>query len=250
MKKYWIMIWNLALADFKMRDQGTFLGFLWTLLHPLIYFVVLYGLFKNWMHSIPQFPLYLLIGIVQWNFFANATSSSITSISRGSVYIKSIKFPKEVLVVSSVLSVVFCHLLELLVLIIFVTFTNKSFGISILGIFPIMILNIYLAIAVSFILATVGVYFLDINRIWGIFMSVGLFLTPIFYSIDMLRPDRKRIILLNPMTHIIQATRNLLIDNKFPQMQGLVYVLVLSTLVLIFGYFIFKQNEYYFAEKI
>jgi ABC-type polysaccharide/polyol phosphate export permease len=244
------MIWNLAVADFKMRDQGTFLGFIWTLMHPLIYFFVLYGLFKNWMGAIPNFPIYLIIGIVQWNFFANATSSSIASIYRGQSFIKSIKFPKEVLVLSSVLSVIFCHLFELVVLVIFISITKKSFSLHFLGLLPVTILATYLIISISFILATIGVYFLDISRIWGIFTSIGLFLTPIFYSLDMLRPDRKKIILLNPMTHIIKSSRDILIDHKFPDFYGILYVIALSTLILIIGYSIFKLKEFDFVEKI
>ena len=250
-KKYLIMMWELSVAKFRLRDQGTFLGFIWTLLHPLIYFLVLYGLFRNWMgRHIDNFPLYLIIGIVQWNFFVSATSNSITAIMSAGSYIKNIKFPREILVLSSVLTVLFSHFLELLILIVFWILVGERIGWMVLGLFPVLLLNIYLVTAVSFILATVGVYFLDIGRIWGILANVGLFLTPIFYSMNLLAPDKRRIILLNPMTHIIQASRDILIDNKLPELKGLFYVFAVASVLLFLGYKFFKRNEGYFAERV
>jgi len=247
------MIWELALAEFRLRDQGTFLGFIWTLLHPLIYFFVLYGLFMKWMgNQVSNFPLYLIIGIVQWGFFASATSNAIQAITRQGNFVKNINFPKEVLVISSVLSVLFSHMLELIILLVFWLLIGQNFSLSIFILVPILIVNIYLSIAVGFVLATLGVFFLDIQRIWGIFTSVGMFLTPIFYSLSVLAPSKRNIILLNPVTHIITATRNILIDGKFggADFKGLIYVLFVSTLIFCFGYLIFKKSEGYFAESI
>lgn len=250
-RKYGRMIWEIALAEFKMRDQGTFFGFLWTLMYPLIYFLVLYNVFVSWMgHRIPAFPLYLIIGIVQWNFFASATSTAIGTIARYDNYIKSISFPKEILVIATVLSVCFSHFLELSMLLVFLIIVKGHLGFMVLGIVPLVFLNIYLILGVSFILATIGVYFLDITRIWGILTSVGLFLTPIFYSMDMLTPGKRNIILINPMTHIVVAMRDLLIYNKIPSVGGLIYVCLLSTVFLFIGYTIFKSREGYFVEKI
>jgi len=251
LRKYYVMIWELAVAEFRLRDQGTFFGFLWTLFHPLIYFIVLYGLFKKWMgHHINNFPLYLIVGIVQWTFFSSATSNCITAVIRRANFVKNISFPKEVLVFSSVLAVLFSHILELGILLIFWIIIGKKLTLLVFLLVPILILNVFLTVSIGFILSVIGVYFLDIQRIWGIFMSVGLFLTPIFYSLNLLAPAKRRIILLNPMTHIIQATRNILIDAKLPQFQGLFYVIILSLIVFIIGYAIFKKYEGLFAEKI
>jgi ABC-type polysaccharide/polyol phosphate export permease len=251
LKKYWIMIWEMARANFKMKDQGTFLGFLWTLLHPLIYFLVLYGLFNKWMgNKIPDFPLYLIIGIVQWNFFVSGTNSSITAISSHGSYIKNTNFPRSVLVVAPVLAVIFSHLLELLILVVFWLIVIGHVSITAIGLVPLLVINTYLVLSVAFVLATIGVYFLDIGRIWGIFTSIGLFITPIFYSLDLLDPQKRTLILLNPMTHVIKATREILIDGKFPELGGLVYVIILSTFILVVGLKIFHRAEGDFAEKI
>ncbi|MBN2407343.1 MAG: ABC transporter permease [Elusimicrobia bacterium] len=250
-RKYWLMVWEMAVAEFRMKDQGTILGFLWTLIHPLIYFFVLYGLFRKWMgHHISNFPLYLIIGIVQWGFFCSGTTSCINVIRNNGQLIKSISFPKSILVFSSVTAVLFSHLLELGILLVFWLIIGENVGLTAIGLVPILILNIYLILGVSFILSVIGVVFLDIQRIWGIFTSVGLFLTPIFYSLDLLEPAKRKVILLNPMAHIIQATRDILIDNKVPEFGGILYVLIVATVIMAAGYTLFRRNEGYFVEKI
>jgi ABC-type polysaccharide/polyol phosphate export permease len=250
-RKYLIMVWELSLAEFRMKDQGSVFGFFWTLLHPLIYFLVLYGLFIKWMgNHIPFFGLYLIIGIIQWNFFSAATSNSILSVVRSSNYIKSINFPKSVVVISSIVAVLLSHLLELVVLLILLFIFKGSIGYMAVGLIPLLLLNLYVTIAVSFVLATVGVYFLDIVRIWGIVTNVGLFVTPIFYSLDMISPEKRKIIELNFMTPIIQATRDILIYDKTPQLDGILYVFVSATVIFIFGFWLFKKNEGNFAERI
>ncbi len=245
------MFWELAVADFRMRDQGTFLGFIWTLLHPLVYFTVLYNIFNKWMGAhIENFPLYLIIGIIQWNFFSSATSNTISAIPNYRNFVQNISFPKDVLVVSSVLTVIFSHLLELIVLFVFWFLLGRSIGIAAFILIPVIALNVYLVTAVGYVLAPVGVFFLDINRIWGILVSIGLFLTPVFYTIELLSPSRRMIVLLNPMTHVITATRDVMIYNEIPEIQGLLYVFMVSTVILIIGKMLFRKYEGIFPEKI
>jgi ABC-type polysaccharide/polyol phosphate export permease len=79
---------------------------------------------------------------------------------------------------------------------------------------------------------------------------MGFFLTPIFYSLEMLSPFKRSVIMLNPMTHVIKASRTILLDGQFPELQGLLYVLALSTVFFVVGYYLFKKFEGFFVEKI
>ena len=249
-KQYWLMIWELSFSDFRLRDQGTILGFLWTLLYPLLFFCVLYTIFADWMKTIKDFPLYMLIGMVQWNFFSGATTAAISSIMRYSNFVKSIAFPKECIVYASVIAVLFSHSLELLMLILFCAIIKGFISVNIFFLIPILILTLYLTVAISLLLSLIGVYFLDMTRIWSIITTMGFFLTPIFYSLDMLSPFKRNVILLNPMTHVIKATREILLDGKFPELGGLLYTLIFATVFFIIGYILFKKFEGYFVEKI
>lgn len=244
------MVWELAFSDFRLRDQGTILGFLWTLLYPLMSFCVLYTIFADWMKSIHDFPLYMLIGMCQWNFFSGATGAAILSILRYRSFVKSIAFPKECIVYASVLAVLFSHVIGFAILIIFCAIIKGFISWYIFFLIPILLLTFYLVIGISLLLALIGVFFLDMSRIWSILMSMGFFLTPIFYSLEMLSPVKRNIILLNPMTHIIKASRDILLDGKFPDLWGLLYTFVVATVFFIIGYILFKKFEGYFVEKI
>lgn len=248
--KYGLMVWELAFSDFKLRDQGTFLGFLWTLLYPAMHFCVIYIIFVDWMRTIKDFPLYMLIGMCQWHFFAGATATAISSILRYRSFVKSINFPKECIVYASVLSVLFSYILELTILILFCIFIKGLFSVHIFLLIPIILLIVYLTLGISLLLALIGVYFLDMVRIWSIIMAMGFFLTPIFYSLEMLSPVKRNIILLNPMTHIIEASRDILIYGQFPKIAGLLYTFIVATVFLVIGYTSFKKFEGYFVEKI
>ncbi len=249
-KKYRLMIWELAFSDFRMRDQGTLLGFSWTLLYPLVFFFILYTIFSDWMQTIKDYPLYLLIGMVQWGFFSSATTATITSVMRYSNFVKSIAFPKECIVYASVFAVMFSHFFELFILVFFVFIIKGYLTFYVFLLLPLLALTLYLIIGLSLILALIGVYFTDMTRIWSLITSMGFFITPIFYSLDMLSETKKNMILINPMTHIIQASREILLDAKMPQLPGLLYVFILSTVLFIAGYFLFKKFEGYFVEKI
>ncbi|MCX5778286.1 MAG: ABC transporter permease [Elusimicrobia bacterium] len=250
-KPYWNMVGELAFSNFKQKDQGTFFGFLWTLINPLLYFLVLYTIFNKWMGSkVSDFPLYLIIGIVQWNFFSSATTNAISAILSNASVIVSMDVEKSALVFSSVLSVLFSHIVELITLIIVFVLIKGTISLYWLWLIPLLVLNIYLVVSFSFILATVGVYFLDMSRIWGLAMSIGFFLTPIFYPMSVISQDKRIIILCNPMTHIIYAARSILIDRAMPAFGGLLYVVILSTILFVFGFAYFKKKEGYFVEKI
>jgi len=202
------------------------------------------------MQAIEDFPLFLLIGMVSWNFFSAATNISVTSIMRYSNFVKNIPFPKICIVIASVLSIVFSHIIEIAV-VVAICFIVKGPSFYALLLIPLLMLNILLAVGFAIILSIIGVYFLDMQRIWGLLTSLGFFLTPIFYSLEMLSPQRQMIIKLNPMTHTIQAARDALIGFSFPQSYGgLVYVFTLALFLIVFGYLLFKKFEGHFVEKI
>jgi len=250
LKKYARMTWELALSDFRMRDQGTALGFLWTLVYPAAMFIVIFIIFSEWMKTIRDFPLYLLIGMVNWNFFSAVTNASVTSVMRYSSFVKNISFPKICIVIASTLAVLFSHILEVAIVvgICFIVIGPSFYALTLI---PLLILSLLITLGFSLILSVVGVYFLDMQRIWALLTSLGFFLTPIFYTLEMLSPRRQMIIKLNPMTHIIQASRDALLDFSLPQNYGgLFYVLALALVLIITGYFLFKKFEGHFVEKI
>src|SRR5207237_8705306 len=107
----WDLFWMLTRTEFRLRDQGTLVGFLWTLMHPLFIFAVLSTMFAHWMApKIPHYSACLLIGIVQWNFFLSGTEAGLTSLRRKARLMASFAFPRALIVLSSVVAVLLSHL--------------------------------------------------------------------------------------------------------------------------------------------
>lgn len=236
--------WHLAKVNFKLRNEGSYLGIFWYLLDPLLMFLVLFTVFsKNIGSQIDHYPLYLLAGLVVFNFFSSVTSEAASVINANSHFIKSINIPAESLVFSLLLRHLFSHFFEILVFIIFLLY----FQISIIGIFfylPILLFFFLFTAGVSFLLATFGVYANDLNNVWRFISQVLFFASSIFYKFD------SSVLLLkyNPLAIFIESTRQAFIYQKW-QFPG--YPLFFITLSIFFlGLFVFIKNKQTFAEKI
>lgn len=214
---YWNLLWEMTRCEFKLRDQGTFLGFLWTLISPAVMFLVLHELFTKWMgRFVENYAFYLLIGLLQWGFFANATSNALTSLQRKAGMIQNFKFPREVVIFSSVGVILWSHLLEILVMVALVFFFAKTLAWTWLYL-PILVgIEALWVLAVSFFLARFAVEYRDIERAWGILMHAGFFLVPVFYPLQIIAEGKRFWLLLNPIVHIMDGMRACLLRSQVP----------------------------------
>ena len=250
-KQYFNLLRVLTVSEFKLRDQGTVLGFLWTLLYPLAMFFVFYVVFSKWMVGhVKDFPSYLFVGIVMWNFFSSATTNALDIITRKAELVKNISFPKEILVVSGVLSIFLSFILEVVVLLVVLVLLGIHYAPVILYFPFIIIIELILVIAVSFILSSLHVYYRDIQRIWEILARLGFFLTPIFYPLSIISPGKQKLMMVNPMLHIINASRECLLYQNSPSLIVLVVVLLASVVLAAVGLFTFRKTETGFAEIV
>lgn len=198
----------LARAEWRLRQQSTFLGFLWTLLNPALMFAVLYGLFVKWLgRAQGDYAVFLLIGLVQWNFFASSTSYALGSLLRRAPLIKSYPVPLETPVLAAVLSVYFSHLLELGALALILSFIHAPPSASWLWLLAIDASFLALTAGFGLLLACLYVFFSDLERIWTIFLTAGFFLTPVFYPLSVISPDKAALLRLNPLTAIVESSR-------------------------------------------
>lgn len=250
-KKYLNLLRELTFSEFKLRDQGTVLGFFWTLLYPLLLFLVLFFLFTKWMGKfVDDFGFYLLIGIVQWRFFADGTSNTLSIIVRRGELVKNFNFPKVILIFSSVFTILISHLLEWCALLFFLLLFGRAFALTIFYLPLVIFTELIFIIGISLSLSLFFVYYRDIDRIWSILVTIGFFLTPIFYSLSIISEPKRTILLLNPMTHIISSTRACVLYKSIPPLSNLFAVFLLGILLLIIGYNIFKRKEGSFAELL
>jgi len=240
---------SLAKANFKLRNEGSYLGVLWYLLEPLCFFeiVLLIGGAIN-QKSVQYYPLYLFLGLAMFNFFTNATSTALKAITSNGGLIKSMKISQESIVMSGVFQFVFSHILEMFIFLAFMIYFKGSF-LSIIFYIPIFFLFLLFVLGTSFVLATIGVYVSDFSNIWSVACRLLWFLTPIFYSIP---PSSlfQKISYVNPMFHFINISREIIIYGIIPKLFTLSCMVILSILVLCLGLFIFRKFKYKFAEMV
>lgn len=257
MKKSWNKLksslglsFQLAKAGFKLRNEGSYLGILWYLLNPLLLFILLLLVFSDRLGSgIQNYPLYLLLGIIIFNFFQNATTESTKTIIRDySWIIKSINFPRESLIGSIVLKTFFSHLFEIILFIIFLLFF-KGFLAGLLF-YPVILIFLCIFIfGASLILSSLTVYFVDLENIW-FFLSRLIWLgTPIFYAIG----GQTRLFyvnLLNPLYYFITIAREIIVYSRVPELWMIFMAIGYSLLFLLIGLLIFNKLKIKFAEMI
>ncbi len=256
-----ILLKQLVITDFKLRYQGSVLGYAWSLLKPLFLFVILYLVFVEGLKlgsDIPHFPIYLLFGIVLWNFFGEMTNQSLGSIVDRGDLIRKIRIPRWIIVLSSSISAVISLCLNLLVVAVFMFFNNVDLTLSAFWL-PFIIAEIYLfSLGVSLILAAAFVKFRDVSHIWELVLQAGFYATPIIYSLAVVKNETiQRLMLTNPMAQAIQDARSVLITKEtitiaeaFGTGLARLATLLLVVIIFVFGVAYFKRESKHFAENL
>jgi ABC-2 type transport system permease protein len=258
-----ILLRELVITDFKLRYQGSVLGVLWSVLKPLFLFAILYVVFDRFLklgRDIEHFPVYLLLGIVLWSFFTEATIQGLQSIvSRGDL-IRKINFPKYIIVVSSTVSAFINLGINLLVVFVFMLLNGVDLQWHAFLAFP-LILELYvLALAIAFLLSSINVKLRDVGYLWEILLQAAFYATPIIYPLQMVVIQSEwaaRLLLLNPVAQIIQDMRYVLVTEQTLTLWNFVekgwnhvipFVIILIISVL--AAFYFKKNSKKFAEQL
>lgn len=212
----WDLFWMLTRTEFRLRDQGTVAGFLWTLLHPLFIFVILHTLFRHAMEPlIPQYAVCLLIGIVQWNFFSTGTSAGLTSLLRKSGLLSNHAFPRVLVVLSAVAAVLLSHLLEWGVLLAALVALGTRPSPGWLALPALIALELALVVGASCVLAVTAVRLRDLERAWSLILYGLFFMTPVFYTAEALGGPAGRLTALNPLALVIGASRAAVLEGAW-----------------------------------
>lgn len=263
-KKNKVLLRELVITDFKLRYQGSVLGYVWSLLKPLLLFAIMYVVFVHFLRfgkGIDHFAVALLLGIVMWTFFIEATNQGMQAIvSRGDL-LRKINFPKYILVISGTVSALINFLLNLVVVLIFMLFDGVHLGWSAL-LFPVTIAILFVfSLATAFFLAAVNVRFRDIGHIWEVLLQGLFYATPIIYPLQLVLQYNNlagHALMLNPIAVLFQDARAQLVGSNNvitasqlfdnPIFIMIPYVIILAVLILAIWYF--KKNQAKFAELV
>jgi ABC-2 type transport system permease protein len=254
---------ELVATDFKLRYQGSALGYLWSLFRPLFLFGILllvFGFILKVGSNIAHYPIYLLLGIVLWNFFVEATNNGLHSILNRGDLIRKINFPKYIIVVSGTISALINLGISLAVVAVFMILSGIELR-PIAAVFPLIVVELYIfALALAFFLAALYVKYRDITYIWELVMQAAFYGTPILYPLSLVIAKSHvlaKFMLLNPMAQIIQDSRFVLVTpetdtliklSNNPLAIAVPILIVLGTVVVAGLYF--KKSSRFFAEDV
>ena len=249
--EYRDLIEILTISDLRVKYQSSVLGFAWSLINPLFTLLILYLVFSRiYQMSESQFVLFLFVGIVTWRFLTNGTTRGMASIVANPGLVKKIYIPRHVLVFSSVLSSCISAFLEFIVLFCLLFIFKVQFSLSIV-LFPLVFVLFFVIVyALSLGLASLYVYYRDLNQVWEVLLQAGFFLVPIVYPISVIPEQYLQLYLLNPITVIIEIFRSILIYGQFPPAAYVAYISIIAVVLLAAGQLLFKKLERRFAEVV
>lgn len=257
-----VLLRELVRTDFKLRYQDSVLGYVWSLLRPLLMFGVLYVVFTMFLpvgKGVPHYPVYLLLGIVLWNFFAEVTSGSVTSIVGKGDLLRKINFPKYIVILSITFSAAINLVFNFVVIAIFMAFGRVVPGWQALWLIPLLLELFVVAVGMGFLLSALFVKFRDISYVWEVIIQAAFYATPIIYPLSRIPSLRaQKLLMLNPVAQIIQDARHVLITPQAATIgsvyngRNFVWLIPVGLVVVVSlcsGMY-FKKQSKYFAEEV
>jgi lipopolysaccharide transport system permease protein len=245
------ILFNFAISDLKIKYRNSILGIFWSVIEPLLLLGVLFLVFSTmFKFDIENFPIYLLLGIITWNFFKNGTSIALGSISGRSAFITNIYFPRSIPGLSAGITASIMLIAELGILGIFMIVLNFSPPLTILYLIPVLLLELFLIMGISLGLSVLNVKFKDTEFIWGVILQAGFFLTPIFYQFDMLPESVQNILQFSPMVQIVTMTHHVALYGELPPLNSILYAILSISIIVVIGYGIFRKFQRKMVEEM
>lgn len=254
--KYRYLLEELVRKNIKLQYRNSVLGILWTLLQPLLTMIVLVivfgGIFGRSDDGVLNYPTYLLCGRLLYDFYSQATKKSMRSVLGNASIIKKVYVPKYIYPLSNIISTFVTFLNSLIVLVAvmayFIIFTDTPMRITpyiLLTIVPILIMLI-LCMGVGMILATLDVFFRDVEYLYDVFCMLLFYATPVFYTVESLNltQDWMRIALMaNPLYSIVTMFRDCVLFGQMWDWGLFAYALCFSLAMLFIGFYVFYKNQ-------
>jgi len=237
--------------DIRGKYKGSFLGVLWSFINPLltalVYAIVFPFILKG---SQDNYVTFIVIAILPWNWFTTVISQGTFCILANAGIIKKVYFPREILPISTATSGLVNFLISTPIILMFLLFSGIGFSKYILFLPVIAIIQYLLTLAIIMITSAINVYIRDAEYIINFFVTMLFYATPVLYSADLFPKQFRQFLYLNPMTTIINGYRDIFYYKQMPDCLALGIVFVISILLLLLGFKIFRKLEKGFAEEV
>lgn len=254
-ENYSQLIWTLARTDFKLRYHGSFLGYIWAVLKPLLMFLILNFVFSSVFNpkntGTEYYSIQLIVSIILFNFFSEGTMAGLSSLIQKSALVTKIYVPRWTIIVAATLNSLLIFLMNILVVVLFFAWYGftPSF-LAILNFLLFIVLTYILILGFSLISAPLFVKFRDLSQVWEVVVSALFYASPIVYPLSILSDEYRKILLFNPMAYIIHFNKTALIESRFAKPFDLAVFIVL--ILVFFGVSIlaYRKMEAKIAENI
>jgi len=251
--RYRELLFNLAKREISQRYKQSVLGYAWVILNPLFQLVVLSFVFSTIL-KIPSlnvpFIIFLSVALLPWNFFVNSLSSSVNALISNSSLITKIYFPREILVYSTIIAKFVDFLFSCLVLVIFMVIFKTIVTLNILWVPLIFLIQIIFITGLSLIVASLNLFYRDIQYLLNLILMLWMYLTPVMYPVEIIPEKFRFVFSLNPMSVIVNAYRQTILGGGKPNISSLTIAFVMSVIIFVVGFYFFKKSEGEFADYV
>jgi ABC-type polysaccharide/polyol phosphate export permease len=244
MKQNISIVRNLVIKQLKLKYKQSALGFLWSLLTPLAFLLIINFVFSQAFLTIKNYPLYVLTGLIFWQFFSNATNQSIQSFIHNASIIKTINVKIELFPIAAVCAEVVALLFSFIPFLTLMYFFGLSFSWHFLLLIPALIIFSTFAYSLGIILGILNVFLRDVSILWNTLNPALFYLSPIAYNISIIPKNYLFFLKLNPLFHFFDVFRAILYQNSFPSTES--WLIILS---LTIGLYFISKLVVYKLEK-
>ena len=260
LRRFWSLTFTLAATDFKLRFFGSVLGYLWTLMRPLMLFAVIYVVFTEVVRfgeGVEHYPVYLLMSIVMFSFFSEATSRGVTSLVERENLLRKIRFPRLVIPLSVALAALFNLLANMVAVFVFVFISGVEVRPDWIQVPLLIAMLVVLTTGVTMLVSALYVRYRDMEPIWEVFLQILFYATPVLYVITFVPEDLRKIAASNPIATILTQMRHALIDENAPTaptvLGGWLELLIpvgIVAAIFVVGFWVFFRETPRIAENL
>ena len=249
------LIWNFVVRDLKSRYVGSLMGLFWSVIHPVVLLVSYTFVFSVIFKVRPgaevkdSFALFLFCGLLPWLYFQDSVIRSCHSVIDHSRLIRKTLFPSEILPVSVVLANLVTHLIGIGIFIA-VLFVLRPMGWVALTLPVYLSLMILFSLGLGWLVAALQVFLRDIAQLLSVLMVLWFWFTPIFYEVDRVPEPFRSWILLNPLSHVVEAYRRVLLENRFPDPTSLLLLSGSAVAMFVVGGLVFRNTKREFIDVL
>ncbi len=242
------LLLNLTFSELKLRYRSSFLGFLWTILNPLFFLLILAVVFSKLMKfEVDNYTIFLFSGLTAWFMIQQTVVIATASVVNNESLIKKVYIPKLVFPLSSCLARYIDHLILVAILVVFMIIFKSPFTWNLLLMPLILLLHFLFSLGISMIAAALYILIRDVQHIIAILFQAFFYLTPILYPLDVLPQNYHALFKLNPFYYFIQIFRFPVYYGSFPPLKLILVACILTLTVLVVGFYIFYKKEKYFV---